>query len=33
MREKKSSVHTWDGSIIALKDTVDLRGSVIYYYF
>ena len=33
MREKKSNVHTWDGSIIALKDTVDLRGSVFYYYF
>ena len=28
MREKKSSVHTWGGSIIALKNAVDFRGPV-----
>ena len=27
MREKLS-LHTWGGSILALKDTVDLRGPV-----
>ena len=28
MREKKLSLHTWGGSILALEDTVDLRGPV-----
>ena len=33
MREKKSSVHTWGGSIIALKDAVDFRGPVFFKFF
>ena len=33
MREKKSSVHTWGGSIIALKDAVDFRGPVFFNFF
>ena len=28
MREKKLSLHTCGGSILALEDTVDLRGPV-----
>ena len=31
MREKKSSVHTWGGSTIALKDVVDFRGPVFFH--
>ena len=33
MREKKSSVHTWGESIIALKDAVDFRGPVFFNFF
>ena len=33
MREKKSSVHTWGESIIALKDAVDFRGPVFLKFF
>ena len=33
MREKKSSVHTWGGSIIVLKDAVDFRAPVFFKFF
>ena len=33
MREKKSRVHTWGGSNMALKDAVDFRGPVFFLIF
>lgn len=33
MREKKLSLHTWGGSILALKDTVDFEGQFFLNFF